>query len=271
MLGDSLLMPRLLRYSSSSYQSLRENKPHSFAQHHALNIYASDAVYSFIPKNACSTMRTSLAIANGAIRDSSDFNWIHQNNHTFTASLSELAKAKYTFTLLRCPFARLVSVYFDKFLDRNPVAWKYVDLHNRTIELEDITFEFFVKSLAKERIRNGDIHWMPQTSFLVYEHYDDYFALEEFSTATDVLREKIGLEVTDARPLTRHGRDGHKKLNKRKPYTLSPFELLVAKKSGAIPTLKAMYSEELVKVVKRAYKQDIALYKKEIGTKHLSF
>lgn len=264
-------MTRLLRYASQSYENLRANTRHRFAQQHALNIYSSSSIYSFIPKNACSTMRTSLAIENGVIRDSTDFNWIHHNNDTFAASLADLARAKYTFTVLRCPFARLLSVYLDKFLERNPVAWRYLDLHKKAIGLEDVTFEFFVKSLGKAHIRNGDIHWMPQTSFLVYDDYDDYFALEDFSMASQVLKDKIGLDLVDARPLTQHGTDGFKRLRRKKPYALPPLELLLAKKAGAVPSLESMYTQELVKIVRRAYKSDIALYKAKFGKEHLSF
>lgn len=258
-------MPRIFRYSHQNYCTLRVNKQHSFAQQFSLNVYPSDAIYTFIPKNACSTLRTSLAIANGCIKDSSDFNWIHQNNNTFSASLSELAKAKYTFVILRCPFARLLSVYLDKIVNRNNPAWGYVDLHKRKIDIEDITFEFFVKSMSKDAVRNSDIHWMPQTNFMVYEDYDDYFALEDFATATKVLKDKIGLELVDARPLTQHGSDGYRKLSKRKPYTRSPLELLEYKSQGFLPSIKTMYSDELVACVKKAYRADIALYKKKIG------
>lgn len=262
-------MSRLFRYSGQNYANLNANRLHVFAQRHALNIYPSDAIYSFIPKNACSTMRTSLAIANGCIKDSSDFNWIHQNNDTFSANLSEMVKAKYTFTILRCPFSRLLSVYLDKFLERNPVAWKYVDLHNRTIGIDDITFEFFVKSMCKNPIKNGDIHWMPQSNFLVYENYDDYFAFEEFPKLEIELKNRIDLNLVDARPLTQHGRDGYQRLAKRTPYKLRPLDLLNFKKDGFAPTLKSMYNDELVKCVKRAYKSDIALYKKKLGAKNL--
>jgi Sulfotransferase family len=262
-------MPRLFRYSRKSHSTLRVNQQHSFAQQHALNIYPSDAIYSFIPKNACSTLRTTLAIANGCIKDSADFNWIHQNNNTFTASLSELAKAKYTFTILRCPFSRLLSVYLDKIVNRNNPAWGYIDLHNSSIHIEDITFEFFVKSMSIERIKNADIHWMPQTNFLVYEDYDNYFAFEEFPKLAAALKAKIGLNVVDARPLTKHGTDGYRKLSRRKPFKLSPLELLGYKSAGLIPSIKAMYSDELVACVQKVYKSDIALYKRTIGAGNL--
>lgn len=264
-------MPRLLRYSGKSYDNLNINGPHKFAQRHALNIYASEAVYSFIPKNACSTMRTTLAVANGCIADASDFNWIHQNNDTFSASLAELARAKYTFTILRCPYARLLSVYLDKFLDRTPVAWKYIDLHRRTIDIEDITFEFFVKSICKEAVRNSDIHWMPQTSFLVYEDYDDYFALENIPAMAVTLKEKIDLDLVDARPLTRHSTSGFRRSRRKHPYRLAPLELLGSKQQGSLPAPKSMFSDEMVRWVKRAYRGDIALYKRTFGAGNLLF
>lgn len=115
-------MPRFLKYATDSFGPLAQNHSHQLAQSHALCIYESDAIYSFIPKNACSTMRLSIARANGCIRKIKDFNWIHKNNSTFSASLSELAKARYSFVFLRDPFSRLVSVYFDKIVSRDPQA-----------------------------------------------------------------------------------------------------------------------------------------------------
>lgn len=262
-------MPRLLRYSSGNYDNLVANGPHRFAQRHALSIYPSDAIYSFIPKNGCSTMRTSLAIANGCIAGSADFNWIHQNNDAFSASLAELAKARYTFTILRCPFARLLSVYLDKIVNRYPVAWRYLDLHRRAIDIEDVTFEFFVKSMSREHIRLGDIHWTPQARFLVYADYDDYFAFEEFPTLVAALKRNIGLEVVDARPLTRHATSGFRKLSRKEPFRLAPLDLLGYRQRGSVPTLQGMYNDELVACVRRAYREDIALYKARIGTAHL--
>ena len=201
-------MIRFFRYSAANYNGLAQNPRHKFAHNHALNIYNADAIYSFIPKNACSTMRTSIAYANGCIEDVTDFNWIHKNNHTFTANLRDLVTAKYTFTVLRCPFSRLASSYMDKIVSRNSVAWNYYDLRDRKVELEDVSFHEFVKSMTTPKVKAGNIHWRPQSDFLVYKNYDDYFAMENFGEATKVLNDKIGLEVIDARKLTNHGVDG---------------------------------------------------------------
>jgi hypothetical protein len=75
--------------------------------------------------------------------------------------------------------------------------------------------------------------------------------------------------VVDARPLTKHGTDGYRKLSRRKPFKLSPLELLNYKSEGQVPSLKSMYSDELVACVKKAYKNDIAIYKRTIGSGNL--
>lgn len=62
--------PRLLRHVPGTLTALGQNQLHKHAADFALTHFASRAVYSFIPKNACSTMRVSLAIANGCIAGS---------------------------------------------------------------------------------------------------------------------------------------------------------------------------------------------------------
>ena len=60
-------MSRRLRYACKMFQNLAQNVAHGFSAGYALSIYPSDSVYSSIPKNACSTMRYSRALENGAI------------------------------------------------------------------------------------------------------------------------------------------------------------------------------------------------------------
>ena len=156
---------RVLNYATQTYGPLPNNPDHRFASSYALQFYASNAIYTFIPKNACSTLRLSLAIANGCIESTADFNWIHQNNQTFRADLPSLITASYTFTVLRCPYARLASVYLDKIVGRDLDAWNLLDLLKREIEIEALTFERFILSLTRPPIRRGNIHWRPQVDF----------------------------------------------------------------------------------------------------------
>jgi hypothetical protein len=59
------------------------------------------AIYSSIPKNACSTLRFSVALANGCVAEGADVNRIHENNETFKPTLAELVRANYAFVVLR--------------------------------------------------------------------------------------------------------------------------------------------------------------------------
>lgn len=262
---------RVLNYATQTYVTLSRNPTHRFAADHALRLYTSNAIYSFIPKNACSTLRLSLAIANGCITSTQDFNWIHQNNQTFKADLASLLTANYTFTILRCPYARLASTYLDKIVNRDREAWHLLDLLKREISIQDLTFEKFIKALIQPSVRKGDIHWRPQIDFLVYQQYDNYFCLEQFSTAITTLKEKINLPVIDARPLTRHGIDGLSLLHGSDFSNTPPDDIRALKTVGQCPTPKALYTPELTGIVNTHYKADIDLYKKYFGSENLMF
>lgn len=262
---------RILNYASASYAALEQNAAHQFAANQALCFYQADAVYSFIPKNACSTLRLSLAIANGCIETTDDFNWIHNNNATFKADLRSLLTARYTFTVLRCPYARLASVYLDKIVDRNVQAWQLAEeVEKRKLSVEDLTFKQFVHILKRPSAMKANKHWRPQVDFLVYKNYDDYFCLEAFSAAIKTLEEKIGLSVVDARSLTKHGIDKFNLLSGDFSET-APSKIRAMKEQGQCPEPAALYTQELIEIVTQQYQADIKLYKKLFSEKNLMF
>lgn len=266
-------MNRNFRFSAGNYQSLlRQNARHSFAMRHALRLYSANAIYSFIPKNACSTMRVSLAIANGCIRDEKDFNWIHQNYDTFSADLASAQMAAYTFVILRCPFARLASAYLDKIVGHCPEAWQLYDLIERRQEISAMSFDFFIRQLQKNNIRDANIHWRQQVDFLLYEQYDDYFALEEFAQAAQRLESKIHLSIVDARDLTKHGINQFTLIGDSGDYAqCSAFSIMQLKHIGQCPSPLSLYTDELVSIVKKCYRADIELYQSLFDSKYLLF
>lgn len=264
-------MDRALKYSASSYTSLSQNKLHSFALNHALSIYLSDSIYTYIPKNACSTMRLSLALANGCIESEDDFEWIHQNNTTFLANLSELLKAKYTFVILRCPYTRIASLFLDKIISKDRVVWSYYDSFSKPIQLDSVSFLWFLNSLKNKKVFAANHHWRPQSEFLIYKKYDDYFCLENIPDMATRLKEKIGFNLVDARDKTLHGLDNHEKLDDECYALTKSLSLYRMKRSGKIPSYKALYNEECIALVKELYEQDIALYAEQFGTDNLLF
>lgn len=266
-------MNRTLRYAAGNYQSLlKQNARHSFALRHALRFYSANTIYTFIPKNACSTMRVSLAIANGCIQDKNDFNWIHLNNDTFSADLASALTAAYTFVILRCPYTRLASAYLDKIVGHYPDAWQLYDLTERKHKVSAMSFDFFIRQLQKKPVREGNIHWRPQVDFLLYERYDDYFALEEFAQAAQYLEHKIHLSVVDARNLTNHGTDHFAVIGEHGDYAHhSAFAIMQLKHAGQCPSPLALYTDELIAIVKKYYYDDIELYQSLFGSKNLLF
>ncbi|MDP2902090.1 MAG: sulfotransferase family 2 domain-containing protein [Methylovulum sp.] len=263
---------RQLKYSSATTINLSKNQQHQFAKRHALRIYNSNSIYSFIPKNACSTLRVSLAIANGCIGNADKaFNWIHDNNGTFKADLASLALADYTFVILRCPYARLASAYLDKIAELTTEAWALHDAMQRKLMPDAVTFRLFIKAMTQSELLRANIHWQPQVDFLVYKEYDDYFSLENFSAAKEVIEKKAQIKIVDARPLTKHGIDRFVHLTDRHYADALPAEIRALKATGKVPDPASLYDDELIAIVKKLFKKDIDLYKNLFGTKPLMF
>ena len=104
---------RLLKNARLINKPTAENDQYTFSSSYCLSIYPINAAYTFIPKNACSSLRFSVAVANGFLADLRDIEWIHWNNQTFIASQREVCLASYTFVILRCPFTRVASSFLD--------------------------------------------------------------------------------------------------------------------------------------------------------------
>lgn len=257
---------------TSSYNAVKQNLKHAFAMRHSLVVYQSNSIYSFIPKNACSTLRLSLAKCNGTLDSVEDFNWIHNNNETFAATLRDLLVAQYSFVVLRCPYARALSAFLDKIVGLTPEAWAFHALTNREVVPTKVTFEFFVRSLRSPMVRSGNIHWRPQKDFLVYKDYDDYFSVERFVEAEIRLKEKIGFSVVDARELTTHG-TSHLERFEQGPESskIEALDLLNLRERHKAPRAQDFYTDELRSIIRTIYADDFELYKNRLSNTDLMF
>ena len=260
---------KILRNTRNNLLPLHLNPAHNFAANHTMHIYKSNAVYTFIPKNACSTMRLSIALNNGAIRNASEHNWIHKNNTTWKPSLKEILTANYSFIILRCPFKRLASVFLDKIVSKEINLWNLYELSNRTINMDAISFSEFVKMITKEMYINTDIHWRPQVHFLLYDVYDDYFAFERFHKIKSTLADKIDFNITDARAHLRHDTGIYTKIMEGDFSNTSAAEIAQIKRGGYCPDHSTLYTEELFDIVEKAYHPDIGLYKNKCGKENI--
>jgi hypothetical protein len=257
---------RLLKNARSENSKVSKNELYNFSINHTLSIYPLDAICTFVPKNACSSLRFSIGIANGFIKDIDDINWIHQNPQTFVATQKEVVTAKYTFIVLRCPYTRIASCFLDKIVDGK---FDFKDSNGEPVSINFHEFLLYVKSQIRSR---RDQHWRNQSDFLHYEKYDDYFSLESFPKAL-VKLESNGFTVHDTREALQHnlsainsveGLDGS--FSKMKELDLKKM-----KSEGHIPNYRSMFGNQEIDLVKEIYNDDIELYKEHFGGNNLLF
>ncbi len=270
-------MNRQLRFARLSNGNLQNNGLHAFAHRRSLAIYGLGAVYTYIPKNACSTLRYSLAIHNGYLRRGDDPEWIHENNATFVADRRLLAEASYTFVVLRCPYRRLASAYLDKVVGASVLARVLVARSNRPEDLDAVTapdlhalsFAEFARICLSPPSGAVDSHWYPQVNCLVYEDYDDWFSMEAFDKASAALGQR-GFVVYDTRDRIPHSTAGLEKVDGA--FARVPAgEIYRMKQTGQAPTYEALYDAETRAVVRENYATDIELYREKIGPDGLMF
>jgi hypothetical protein len=268
---NSFNSPRLLRHTPGTIEGLAGNAAHRFAGQHALVHYVSGSVFTFIPKNACTSLRVSLALANGVIAETAEWGWVHQNNGTFSATLPELARASRTAVVLRCPFSRLVSVFLDKIVSRERELWTLRRLSRDVIDPDSLTFRQFVEWISRPGFFRSDIHWRPQADFLVYQRYDKVFSMSDVAGFGAFFEESTGQPFIDARPLSGHATS-----------TLAPSEggchadtpildLLMEKTQGRLPRPVDLFDAPLIAQVRRMYTQDMDLYLELLGSNGLMF
>lgn len=133
-------------------------------------------LYQPIPKCACTTIKTLLLELEGlpAIEDTWRRHQKIHNNFPGTANLSNQEQLDifegrtdtFKFVIVRNPYARLASVYLDKFLKLSDSYWIgqiREAAHRQGISLSDeITFEEFVGVVARQSYGEMDPHWRPQ-------------------------------------------------------------------------------------------------------------
>lgn len=263
--------PRLLRHTKGTTDGLAHNAAHRLASQHALVHYGSGAVFTFIPKNACTSLRVSLALANGAIASTDDWTWVHQNNATFSATLSELARAPVTVVILRCPFRRLASTFLDKIVSRRSDFWALYGKSRDQIDPDRFTFRDFVDWIEKPGFLRANIHWRPQSDFLVYDRYDHVFGMDALGEFAALFSTVTGQPFVDARAFSGHTTSRYTLLEGEGHADTFLVDLLSARATGRSPSAATLYDDALVARVARIYAQDIALHQSLLGDAALLF
>lgn len=262
---------RLLRHTPGTLESLASNGGYRHASKHALQHYTSGAIFTFIPKNACTSLRVSLALANGAIADDSQWTWVHKNNSTFSADFPALARATSTAVILRCPFARLASVFLDKIVSRTSELWALRGQTGDMLDPDELTFRSFVQTISNPKLLRSNIHWQPQESFLVYAQYDHVFGMHQISEFSEHFENTTGQPFVDARNLTQHTTSQFKRLAGANHADTPLPKLTFEKAKGALPRAQDLYDDQIRTLVRKTYDADFRLYDELIGSEGLLF
>jgi hypothetical protein len=186
------------------------------------------------------------------------------NNDSFRPNFKDLALASYRFTVLRCPYGRLVSCYLDKIVKRTEDAQRFIKASQFPDDLGTLTFRRFCMEIARPDVRNTNLHWRPQIDFLVYANYDAYFCFENFAAIAPTLKSRIGLELVDARPMARHDSSQYQVVDGTSSFAnVSLTELEAMLKGGSYPKPQNFYDCDLKQLVEATYEADFALYRRE--------
>lgn len=211
-------------------------------------------------------------MAHGCISDpETEWTWIHANNGTFLAGLKDLVRAPFAFTILRCPYSRLASVFLDKIVSRNMEFWSLFRREWERFDPDELTFRQFIELIQPEDKLSKDIHWCPQVDFLVYEDYDCWFSLSSFSDAAKEITRQTGMKIYDGRGLTLHGTSHLSSISDGCFADMPRWEIAQMKREGRVPASKALYDDALAQIVCDMYRDDIALYREKIGQDSLMF
>ena len=263
-----------------SMMSARER----FARRHTVYIPAKRAIYTYIPKNGCTTLRFSIAVANGRPDNPETAEYIHAGMPQMVASNRDLANCDYAFIVLRCPYRRIASAFLDKavgdllraatlfprqrrIFGRSKPDTSEAGLAATRAKVMALTFADFADLLQNCNSKSLDHHFRPQTEFLLNRDYDDYFALEQLAQAEIKLRAKIDFRLVDK------GGHGISKRNKSDvdASKLTIAGLLALLDAGFAPSYQSLFTETSRRAVETFYAADLALYKKHFGANDLLF
>mgnify|MGYP001082136558 CR=1 FL=1 len=138
--------------------------------------------YNYMPKNACSTVKSTLAFANdGSVFEQTP----HQLDAKYRQKPINIDGSWKRLVILRDPFERLISAYLDKVIrPLEPDVVKLVDWIYRTeyererVGEQSITLRQFWHWVRQQQSDNLNPHWRHQSAMLAFDSYDYILRVE---------------------------------------------------------------------------------------------
>ena len=255
----------------NSRTDLCNDSRHQLALNFTLYNKSNNIMCTFIPKNGCSNLRYSFAMANGLIDSKKDFEWIHSNNTTMMASHETISTASLNFIILRCPFARLASYFVDKLISSTEhIGDKSYELAQNLFSAEngdgELTFEKFVDHLwNKPDLIYKDLHMKPQSDFLVMQDYDYWFDVTEFDNLKTLLKQECNFQLYDTRRLSSHTSSELKKVDYMYFGDVAIRDLAHLKSDQhSVPNFQRLYNNASIEKIALLYLSDLLMYTNKI-------
>jgi hypothetical protein len=267
--GSSSNQSRSISKTIGTRISLDKNKDFQFAIDHTLYEPRTKCMATFIPKNGCTNLRYSFALANNLISTPEDIDWIHSNNQSMNANLENIQNSIYTFVVLRNPYERLASAFWNKFIEvegdhyeKESSGQIFRDIFNAELDSASIdSFKDFINTLwINPSLMSRDTHLRHQTDFLLLSNYDDYFSLKQFQALQNTVLKQSGLAITDTRKITKHTTYGFSEATSGYYGNSKLKELSAIKAQNQIIRYEDLYDEEDSYKVTQLYLNDVASY-----------
>jgi|SaaInlStandDraft_4_1057021.scaffolds.fasta_scaffold62290_1 hypothetical protein len=175
--------------NNSKSKTIRSLQPASLthrikiAKNHALALDRINAIYSYIPKNACSTMKYSMLASRGYNGSVNDWGWVHLYAKDNIASDKYINDSNYLFAILRCPYRRLASAYLEKVVKPKVQALSLFNIWIRRLtkfdlifhqhfiyntlihKISGISFNEFLHKISETNVKHLNEHFYPQSWF----------------------------------------------------------------------------------------------------------
>jgi hypothetical protein len=158
----------------------------------------SKIVYLVNSKVACTSIKQAILEKNIGVKNYTNYSKVHEKalELGFCKTSMENYKCYYSFTFVRNPFSRIVSLYVNKFLDKDKIAKVGFEYENYLggIFHQDMSFLDFISIIANIPDKISEKHFMGQAYLIKQVPKLDYIGkLENIKNDYETLSEKFSL------------------------------------------------------------------------------
>lgn len=259
-------------------------KLHPFYKHFLVN-HEHRFIYCYVPKVACTSLKDwFLRLSNISIEDAVPNLHVHVERKFSLAALRRREAVRllqsgdyFRFAFVRNPFARIVSGYLNKVVQpegaglgamkavqkgrawdlrkRFSYEWRKLRTGSGIKVQQGITFREFLHFVESQSPRRLDPHWRPQSLILGDVSFDYIGLMENLYDDFEQVCRRLGLPGK-LPTWNRTRRSGTHRSNQcYADWTTGQLRAM-----DGYPTFDNFYSPELVKIVHRVYRQDLARF-----------